>query len=166
MAKFSVCTLSAPADLKAATPQSTACRMASVPGTRPPISSVRRCRFDSRGEGFKASAITWSAGFCANAIATRNTGRNKHTFTVRIRLELEIKSRKSESAKQSYYRDLLTLARQPEGSNHCAGITMWRTSLGEHSSRIACHISATESRGTPSRVPSHHHPEKACHLRP
>src|SRR5271166_5502434 len=102
MVKFSVCTLSAPAALKPATPQSTAFRMATVPGTRPPISSVRRCKLTSRGDGFKASAITWLTGFCADARATRNTGRNRYTFAIRIRLELEIKSRKSERVKESW----------------------------------------------------------------
>ena len=59
--KCSMWTLSAPAALNAATPQSIAFCMAGVPGTRPPISSVKRRRFVSKEEGFKASAITSSS---------------------------------------------------------------------------------------------------------
>src|SRR5579872_1078073 len=95
MVKSSVCTLSAPAALNVAIPHSTACRMASVPGTLPPISSVSFRRLVSRGEGFRASAITWSTGFCADATASKNTGRRNNVFTDRIKLELEINSQKS-----------------------------------------------------------------------
>jgi hypothetical protein len=70
-------------------------------------------------------------------------------------LELEIKSRKSESQKQSNY--LLTLARQPERST-IALVSLCGIFFGEHSSRIACRISATESRDKPSRAPSRQPP--------
>ena len=55
--KSSVWTLSAPAVLNASTPHSTARCMAGVPGTRPPISSVRWRRLVSRDEGLSASLI-------------------------------------------------------------------------------------------------------------
>src|SRR5579864_9396288 len=55
--------------------------------------------------------MTWSVGFCADARAIRNKGRIKQRFAVCIRLELEIKSRKSESAKNGgpQERDLLLI---------------------------------------------------------
>src|SRR5579871_6145525 len=75
----SVWTSSAPAALKAATPQSTARCIAGVPGTRPPIWSESTCKFFSIGDGFRASSMRRSALLsCAKAaIEKREKEQNR-----------------------------------------------------------------------------------------
>src|SRR5438045_791812 len=92
MVKSSVWTLSAPAALNASTPQAIAFRIAGVPGTRPPIWSVRRSRFDSSAEGFKASSMTRVALSCVTAavINRRETSATETVLCITAELEMKL----------------------------------------------------------------------------
>src|SRR5215831_10457373 len=81
-------------------PHCTACCMARVPGTRPPISSVRRRRLSWRGEGCRAVWITWltallSAGGLAAKLTKVRMQTQSRALRVRIWQALEMKSGKS-----------------------------------------------------------------------
>ena len=84
--KSSVCTASAPAVLNASTPHCTARCMAGLPGTRPPISSVRWRSSVSIGEGFKASAMRRSASESGAAVAPANITKTRRSADGSLRM--------------------------------------------------------------------------------